>query len=163
MNSDNKAKILTGARAKVMVNNQWVGLFNNCTWQIRQGKEPAFILGRFSPAEITPTTQEAVSISLNGYRVVDAGPYRVANATLLKALLDEGDFTIDIVDRQTGKVIFRAVGCRVQGWSSGVAARGVSDIRVDVIGMKGEDEFALQESIGGDDESKSASNLTDGT
>ena len=156
-----RAKILTGARAKVLVNGALVGLFSQCSWSIRQGKDPAFILGRFNPAEITPTTQEAVTLSLSGYRVVDAGPYKVANATLLKNLLNEEDFSIAILDRQTNKTIFTAVGCRVQGWSSGVAARGVSDIRIDVIGIRGEDEFGTAQ--GGDDEGNSASNLDDGT
>lgn len=156
-----RAKILTGARAKVLINGQLVGLFSQCTWSIRQGKDPAFILGRYNPAEITPTTQEAVQLSLSGYRVVDAGPYKVANATLLKNLLNEEDFSIAILDRQTNKTIFTAVGCRVQGWSSGVAARGVSDIRIDVTGIRGEDEFGTAQ--GGDDEGGSASNLDDGT
>lgn len=156
-----RAKILTGARAKVMVNGNLVGLFSQCTWSIRQGKDPAFILGRYNPAEIVPTTQEPVQISLSGYRVVDAGPYKVANATLLKNLLSEEDFSIAILDRQTNKLIFTAVGCRVQGWSSGVAARGVSDIRIDITGIRGEDEFGT--ASGGDDEGGSAANLDDGT
>lgn len=156
-----RARILTGARAKVLVNGQLVGLFSQCTWSIRQGKDPAFILGRYNPAEIVPTTQEPVQISLSGYRVVDAGPYKVANATLLKNLLNEEDFAIAILDRQTNKTIFTAVGCRVQGWSSGVAARGVSDIRIDITGIRGEDEFGTAQ--GGDDEGGSASNLDDGT
>jgi hypothetical protein len=156
-----KAKILTGARAKVLVNGNPVGLFSQCTWSIRQGKDPAFILGRYNPAEIIPTTQEPVQLSLTGYRVVDAGPYKVANATLLKNLLSEEDFSIAILDRQTNKTIFTAVGCRVQGWSSGVAARGVSDIRIDIIGIRGEDEFGIRD--GGDDEGGSSANLDDGT
>ncbi len=156
-----KAKILTGARAKVLINGQLVGLFSNCSWSIRQGKDPAFVLGRYNPAEIIPTTQEPVTISLQGYRVVDAGPYKVANATLLKNLLNEEDFAIAVLDRQTNKKIFTAVGCRVQGWSSGVAARGVSDIRIDVIGIRGQDEFG--EATGGDDDSNTASNIDDGT
>lgn len=156
-----RAKILVGARAKVMVNGQLVGLFSQCTWSIRQGKEPAFILGRYNPAEITPTTQEPVTVSLSGYRVVDAGPYKVANATLLKNLLTEEDFSISILDRQTNKLIFTAVGMRVQGWSSGVASRGVSDIRIDAIGIRGEDEFGTAQ--GGDDEGNSAANIDDGT
>lgn len=156
-----RAKILTGARAKVLINGQLVGLFSQCTWSIRQGKEPAFILGRYNPAEIVPTTQEPVQLSLSGYRVVDAGPYKVANATLLKNLLTEEDFAISVLDRQTNKTIFTAVGCRVQGWSSGVAARGVSDIRIDVTGIRGEDEFGTAQ--GGDDEGNSASNIDDGT
>jgi len=155
-----QAQILTGARAKVLVNGNLVGLFSNVTWSVRQDKAPAFILGRYNPAEITPTSQEPVSMSLTGYRVVNAGPYKVANATLLKNLLQEEDFSIAIVDRQTGKTIFEADGCRVTGWSSGAAARGVSDIRIDVIGIKGEDEYGASQ--GGDDETASAANLTDG-
>lgn len=154
------AKNFTGARAKLIINGKTVGLFSNCSWSIRQGKEPAFILGRFNPAEITPTFQEAVRMSLTGYRVVDAGPYAVASATLLRDLLNEEDFAIEILDRQSNKTVFRAVGCRVEGWSSGAAARGVSDLRVDVIGIKGEDEFGI---AAGGDEDVSASNLLDGS
>ena len=155
-----KAKILTGARAKVAIAGNVVGLFANCSWSIRQDKAPAYILGRYNPAEITPTSQEPVTISLTGYRVVDAGPYKVASATLLKGLLEEEDFQVSVIDRQTGKTIFDAFGCRVTGWSSGVAARGVSDIRIDIIGLKGEDEFGKAQ--GGDDETQTAASLDDG-
>lgn len=154
-----KAKILTGARAKISISGNVVGLFANCSWSVRQDKAPAYILGRYNPAEITPTSQEPVSLSLTGYRVVDAGPYAVANATLLRNLLEEEDFDVVVIDRQTGKSIFTAVGCRVTGWSSGVAARGVSDIRVDVLGIRGEDEFGTAQ--GGDDDI-GGSNLDDG-
>jgi len=155
-----KAKILTGARAKVSIAGNIVGLFANCSWSVRQDKAPAYILGRYNPAEITPTSQEPIQISLTGYRVVDAGPYAVANATLLRGLLDEEDFDVTIIDRQTGKQIFTAVGCRVSGWSSGVAARGVSDIRIDIIGIRGEDEYGT--ATGGDDD-VGGSNLDDGS
>jgi hypothetical protein len=80
---------------------------------------------------------------------------------MLKELLQEEDFSIAVVDRQTGKIIFNARGCRVTGWSSGVVTRGISDIRVDVIGIVGEDEFGIQ--TGGDDESNSAAKIDDGT
>jgi hypothetical protein len=80
---------------------------------------------------------------------------------MLKNLLQEDDFSVVVLDRQTGKSIFTAVGCRVTGWSSGVAARGVSDIRLDIIGLKGEDEYGTAQ--GGDNETPSASNLGDGS
>jgi hypothetical protein len=156
-----KAKILTGARAKVLINGNVVGLFSNCTWSLNQEKVANFVLGRFSPAEITPTSQEAVSITLRGYRVVDSGPYKVANATLLKNLLTEEDFSVVILDRQTSKSIFTAVGCRVLGWSSGVAAKGVSDIELRILGLRAEDEFGTAQ--GGDSEATSAANLDDGS
>lgn len=152
-----KANVLTGARAKVLIGSKTVGLFTSCTWSVRQDKQPLFILGRHSPAEITPTSQEAVSITLTGYRVVDSGPYKVANATLLKNILDEEDFSVAVLDRQTKKLIFQAVGCRVLGWSSGVVQRGISDIRLEIIGLIGSDEFSKN----GDSESNGASSLTD--
>lgn len=155
-----RAKIFTGARAKVLINGNVVGLFSNVSWSLQQAKVPNFILGRFSPAEITPVDQDAVRMSLSGYRVVDSGPYKVANATLLKNLLSEEDFSVAILDRQTNKRIFQADGCRVLGWSSGAAARGVSDIRLDIIGMIGQDEYGLAQ--GGDDESSNAAKLDDG-
>jgi hypothetical protein len=155
-----QSTILTGARAIIKINGKAVGLFNNCSWSVRQDKQPAFILGRYSPAEVTPTTQEAVTITLSGYRVVNAGPYKVGNATMLKSLLTESDFNVEITDRQTGKRIFSAQGCRVTGWSSGVAARGVSDIRLDLVGMLAFDEFG--DAAGGDGEHASSANLTDG-
>jgi hypothetical protein len=155
-----RAKVFVGARAKVLLNGNVVGLFSQCSWSLGQGKIPNFILGRYSPGEITPVDQDAVRITLTGYRVVDSGPYKVANATLLKNLLTEDDFSVAILDRQTNKRIFQADGCRVLGWSSGVTARGVSDIRVDVIGMVGEDEFGLAQ--GGDAESANASKIDDG-
>lgn len=154
------SQILTGARAKVLINGTAIGLFSNASWSIRQEKQPAFILGRYNPAEIVPTTQEPVQMTLTGYRVVNAGPYQVADATLLKNLLLEQDFSVTIIDRQTGETVFTAVGCRVQGWSSGVAARGISDLRIEVIGIRGEDEYGL--ATGGDDDTSTAANLDDG-
>ena len=156
-----KANTLTGARSKILINGKVVGLFTNCSWSIRQGKEPLFVLGRYSPGEIVPTTQEAVNLTLTGYRVVDAGPYKVGNATLLKDLLNEEDFSVMILDRQTGKAIFKAVGCRVTGWSSGVAQRSASDIRLEVIGLLAEDETGT--AAGGDGEDSTAANIDDGT
>lgn len=154
------AKIMSGARAKLLINGKVVGLFANCSYSVRQDKVPAFILGKYGPAEITPTSQEAVTMDLRGYRVVDAGPHAVANVTMLKNLLTEEDFSIAVVDRQTGKTIFSAVGCRATGFSSGFAAKSVSDLSISIIGLKADDEYTLAQ--GGDGEPGS-SELTDGS
>jgi hypothetical protein len=167
-----QSQILTGARALVQINGKAIGLFSNCSWSIRQDKVPQFILGRYNPAEITPTAQEAVTLTLTGYRVVNAGPYKIGStgtnsdgspsgglATLLEDLLTEQDVTVVVVDRQTGKTIFTASGCRTTGWSSGVAAKGVSDLRLEMIGIVGYDESAPN----GDNDTATAANLDDGT
>jgi hypothetical protein len=159
-----KPRIFTGARAIVKVNGQAVGLFANCSWSIRQDKAPAYILGRFNPAEITSTSQEPVTLSLTGYRVVGAGPYEIASGSAMRKLSellnDDEDFAVTVEDRRDGTPIFTAQGCRMSGWSSGVAARGVSDVRLDVIGLVGWDESSDPD---GDDDTANASNLTDGT
>jgi hypothetical protein len=155
-----RAQILTGARAKLLINGKVIGLFTNCSWSVRQDKAPQFILGRFSPAEITPLAQEAVSLDLAGFRVVDAGPYQVANVTQLKNLLEEEDFGVAVLDRQTGRTIFSATGCRATGWSSGVSARSISDVRISILGLVADDEFTAAQ--GGDGESANASKLDDG-
>jgi hypothetical protein len=154
-----KTQTMTGSRAKILINGKTVGLFSQCSWSIRQSKEPIYVLGRYSPADIVGTDQQPVQMTLTGYRVIDAGPYKVANATMLKDLLNEEDFTITVQDRQTKKIFFQAVGCKVLGWSSGVASRGITDIRLEVVGLIGADETSLNV---GDQEDASAVNITDG-
>lgn len=165
------SQVFTGARAIVRIYDETtnrpvaIGLFNNVTWSIRQEKVPIFILGRYNPAEITPTAQEAVNLTLTGFRVVGLGPYAVMNATMLKNLLFENDFTLDIIDRRNPSIpIFTSLGNRITGWSSGAAARGISDVRLDVLGIVGYDEFGAAQ--GGDDDTgagggEAASNLLD--
>jgi len=175
------SQILTGARALLAVNGKPIGLFSNCSWSIRQDKVPQFILGRYNPAEITPTAQEAVSVTLTGYRVIattgsPASPYQLGSTgqnadgspengitTLLQNLLNEEDVTVTIQDRQTGKTIFTAQGCRPTGWSSGVAAKGVSDIRIELVGVVAYDESAPKGDDDLGDGGQSAASLTDGT
>ena len=157
-----KSRVLTGPRAILFIGSQKVGMFTNVTWSIRQEKIPTFTLGRFNPQEVVTTAQEAVQMSLSGYRVVGAGPYKVLHASMLKDLLNENDFNISIVDRGSdsgNNTIFMAKGCRVTGWSSGVAARTISDVRCDVVGLIGEDEEGIAR--GGDDDT-GASNIGDG-
>ena len=151
--------VFTGARAIIYINGQNVGLFSNCSWSVRQQKVPAFILGRYNPADIIPISQEPVEMRLTGFRVVGAGPYQVAGATHLQDLLqNESYFQVVVVDRRTGAKVFTANECRVQGWNSGVQARGVSDITLDIIGVSGWDE-----SVTDDGDSNGAANLTDGS
>ena len=150
------AQTMTGARAVVYIQGKALGIFSSVSFGMRQGKEPLFTIGRFSPAEIVATSQEAMRLSMTGFRAIDAGPYAAMGATKLRNLLDEGDFTVKIQDRQTGKYIWTVDGCKVEGFSSGAAARGVTDVRLDIIGLVGYDESGV------DDEAVSATKITDG-
>ena len=158
--ADKTNTIMTGARAIVQINEQTVGLFANCSWSLRQDKVPIYILGRYNPAELTAASQEPVSISLTGYRSVDykgigSDPKNSLMVTPLDELLNEGDFSVSVFDRQSNKLIFKAYNCKVIGYSSGVSARGISDMRLDIIGIKASEENTDSLS----DDEKSATNL----
>ena len=101
-----------------------------------------------------PETEKAISdeMLLPVYKETDSVK---KESKILKEILKEEDFSVSIIDRQTKETIFTAQGCRVTGWSSGVASRGVSDIRLDVIGIVAWDESVKS------DEDVGASNLTD--
>lgn len=150
-------KILHGARAQLIVNGKIVGVFTSCQWGVNYDAIPSYILGRFSPAEITYTGQEAISVSATGFRVVDNGAYVAAGLPKLQDLMTHEDISLALFDRQTGKQILVVVGVRPIGYSSGSAARSISDFTVNYMGLRAEDESGSQ------GESSGASDLLSGT
>lgn len=143
-------KVMTGARALIRLDGNVVAFFSNCSWSVRQDKAPIFILGAYAPVELTPTSQEAVSVSLSGFRLASkdnssSSPYgKIYKMEKLQNLLRDSDFQVTVQDRQSGAVIMKIDGCKVVSMSSGVAARGVTDLRLEVMGLKAEDESGIQ-------------------
>jgi hypothetical protein len=150
-------QILNGARAQLIVNGKIVGLFTSCQWGVTYDAVPSYILGRYSPAEITYTGQEAISVTATGFRVVDNGAYVAAGLPKLQDLMTHSDIALALYDRQTGKQIFTVVGVRPTGYSSGTAARSISDFTVNYLGLRAEDESGAQ------GEGSGASDLTSGS
>lgn len=150
-------KIFHGARAQLIVNGKIVGIFTSCQWGVNYDAIPSFILGRYSAAEITYTGQEAISVTATGFRVVDNGAYIAAGLPKLQDLMTHEDIALSLFDRQTGKQIFTVVGVRPTGYTSGTAARSVSDFTVNYLGLRAEDESGAQ------GESSGASDLLSGT
>lgn len=137
-------KIFHGARAQLIVNGKIVGIFTSCQWGVNYDAIPSFILGRYSAAEITYTGQEAISVTATGFRVVDNGAYVAAGLPKLQDLMTHEDIALSLFDRQTGKQIFTVVGVRPTGYTSGTAARSVSDFTVNYLGLRAEDESGSQ-------------------
>jgi hypothetical protein len=154
-------KVLTGGRAKVYVNNNLVGIFETCTFNVNVGTEPIHILGRYSPDEITPTSYEAVTLSCSGFRIVGAGPYTgspsannqgVGEAAtvgpafpMLQDLLNLDPVTISVVDRQTGATILTAIGCVPNSWNGNHNARATSRVTINYTGLRISDESGAQD------------------
>jgi hypothetical protein len=157
-------KVLTGARAKIYVNNVLIGIFETCTYNMSIGTEPIHLLGRYSAAEITPTSYEAVTLSCSGFRVIGAGPYGGSPSAvnpsgqpgesgnplngpsvyMLQDLLNLTGVTIAIVDRQTGVNILTAMGCVATGYNGNHNARATSRITINYTGLVLSDESGNQ-------------------
>jgi len=139
------AKVMTGGRAKLFVNNQLVGIYETCTYNMNIGTEPIHLLGRFSPAEITPTSYEAVTISCSGFRIVGQGPHVLPGVPKLQDLLALEGVTIAIVDRQTGQAILTAIGCVANSYNGNHNSRATSRITVNYTGLRISDESGAQD------------------
>lgn len=149
--------IMHGARAQLIVNGRIVGLFTSVSYGLNYDVAPAFVLGRYSPAEITYTGQDAVSISASGYRVVDNGAFVVAGLPKLQELMTFSDMTLSIWDRQTNKKIMTVVGVKPVGFSTALSPRSQSDLSVSFLGLRLSDESAEN------NETSDASDLLSGT
>lgn len=138
-------KVLTGGRAKLFVDNVLVGIFESVNYGATIGVEPIHILGRYSVAEITQTSYEAVSVQCSGFRVVGQGVHVLPKFPKLQDLLQLETVTLAITDRQTGETIMTVTGCVPTSYNSGVQGRATSRIQITYTGAKLVDESGDQD------------------
>lgn len=156
-------KVMSGARAKLGIydpstgKTRVVGLFNNVSYGLTYETQPAYILGRYSPAEIDYTAQNEVSISCSGYRVIDHGAHVEAGVPKLQDLLTSDYIELAIIDRQReasgadGRIAkFRQV--RPTGYSTTISARNLEELSVTFVGILVDDESTTNnENVGSTD------------
>ena len=134
-------KVMTGARAVVQgPNGVPIGIFESCTYNMNIGTEPIHILGRYNPAEITPTSYEAVTLSCSGFRLVGSGPHDAGQVPKLGQLLKFEGITMSVVDRQTGKTILTVSGCVPNSYNGNHNSRATSRITINYTGNLMTDE-----------------------
>jgi hypothetical protein len=152
-------KVMSGARAKVAIVDpntgkaQVVGIWNNFSYSVNYDVQPAFILGRYSAAELDTTGVEPVSITAGGWRVVNHGPFVDGKLTNVKDLLLQEYLVLTVVDRQTGAQIATIKGCLPTGFSSGLSARQLQETTNTYMGLLMDDESTTNT------ETSSAANL----
>jgi hypothetical protein len=124
------AKVLSGARAKLGFydGNQvkYVGIFSDVSYGCTYDVQPAWILGRYSAAELDYTAQEICHITANGYRVVGHGWWADAGFPSLSQLMSHNYMTMSVLDRQTGAEIARIDSVRPVAATGGFSARQLS-------------------------------------
>lgn len=143
--------VMNGARAKLAISEpggavsstQVVGLFSSVSFGLSYHAEPAYILGRYSPAEIDYTSQDVVSITCTGWRVYKHGAHATAKVPRLADLLTSDYLSLAVYDRQQKDgerpmAQFRFV--RPTGYSTTLSARGMNEITVHFSGILVDDE-----------------------
>mgnify|MGYP001598348913 FL=1 len=146
-----KAKVFTGARAKVYVNNILVGIFDSCTYAVNIGAEAIHILGRYSPAEITQTSYEAVTANCSGFRIIGNGGHILPKVPKLQDLLNLETVTLAMVDRQSAAdapPTMVVQNCIPISYSTGANAKATSRIQVTYMGTHASDESGAQDEGG---------------
>lgn len=146
-----KAKVFTGARAKVYVDNVLVGIFDSCTYAVNIGAEAIHILGRYSPAEITQTSYEAVTANCSGFRIIGNGGHVLPKVPKLQDILNLEGITLAMVDRQAAVGDDPAMvvqNCLPISYSTGANAKATSRIQVTYLGTHASDEEGAQDEGG---------------
>jgi hypothetical protein len=136
------SKVVHGARAKVYIDSKLVGIFTNVSYGLTYDAQPSFILGRYNPADIDYTAQEAVNISATGWRVYNRGPH-VSPAQggpgvpKLADLLNANYMMFEIYDRAQGKPskpLMKVTKVRCLGYSGAQTARQLSEVQFNYVG-----------------------------
>ena len=145
------SKIMHGARAQVSINGTPVGIFTNVSYGMTYDIQPAYILGRFSPAELTYTAAEPITLNCSGWRVVNVGPFSPKGGAMpqLKDLLTATDMTFTLTDRQTNTTIATVTGVRHQGFQTTVSARALEEMSLTFMGLILKDETATENAESG--------------
>lgn len=143
--------VLHGSRAILAIDGAPCGLFTSADYGVNYDAQAIPILGRFGPAEIVITGQEAINVNLRGWRVMDHGPYADGKMLKLQDLLNAVDVTVSLLDRVTGKPIMTVTGCRVTSFSTSTSARAPQELSISLIGLKFTDESGDQGEVGAAD------------
>jgi hypothetical protein len=126
------AKVLSGARAVLGFYDpsdgkfSSVGIFSDVSFGVTYDLQPAWVLGRYSAAELDYTAMEIVHVTANGYRIVSHGWFADARFPSLSQLMDAEPMTLQVLDRQTGSMIARIDHVRPVGATGGYSARQLS-------------------------------------
>lgn len=138
------AKVLSGARAKLGFydgnNVTYIGIFSDVSYGVTYDVQPAYILGRYSAAELDYTAMEVVHITANGFRVVDHGWFKDAMFPSINQLMFANYLTMFCLDRQTNTEIARIDSVRPVAATGGFSARQLATSTHTYMGILVSDE-----------------------
>ena len=136
-------KTFSGARAVVYIDGKPIGTISNFSYGVTNDVQPVFILGRYSPAELTYTAQEPVRCTATGWRAYGFGPHETMKMPKLQDLLNQQYFQISVHDRQAAAgapPIATIKDVLADSYSSTIASRALTEVTHSFIGMLVDDE-----------------------
>lgn len=140
------SKTLHGARVVLAIDGRKIGHFSNCSVNVGLDVQPTFVLGRFSAGELVYTGYEPVSISCGAYRIWKNGPHESARVPKLQDLIDAADVTLTVFDRQNpDEPALNVIGVKPVGYSLGMAARSLTELSLNFLGLVASDESGDQD------------------
>lgn len=145
-----KAVTMNGARGKVVLDGNNIGLFSDSSVNFDLGMQDIHTLGKYEAQEIVPVSHETVKVNCRGFRIMpttgptqvsdsdtQTSPYGAIRMASVADLLNHQDFTIQFLDRQNSdKVVWSVVRCRPTSLSQEVSAKGVMTFSISFIGIK---------------------------
>ena len=141
------ARTMHGARALVSIydavtgSSKPVGIWNNFSYNVSYDVQPVFTLGRYSAAELVTTGVEPVSITAQGWRVINHGPFIEGKLTPLQNLLTQEYLILQVSDRQNPGVIVALIhGCLPTGFSSTLSSKQLQESSNTYVGLLMDDE-----------------------
>lgn len=148
--SKKKPEVMHGARGKVYIGGDLVGIFSSVSYSTSYDVVPINIIGRFSTADLVTTGVEPISVSLSGYRVINNGPFAGAvKMPKVQDLLAQPETYLQIIDRKNpDRQMLHVSGLKHTGISSGISAKGVQEMSINMLGLVMEDESGDQYDAG---------------
>lgn len=129
------SKTIVGARSKVFIDNQLVGIFDSCTISSAVTSEPIYILGSHVAQENAITAMEIVNVNCSGWRSVGQGKHILPKVPKVQDLLNFEPFTMTVVDRQTGQTLETITQVTPGTNNTNYNARATSKVNVSYVGI----------------------------
>lgn len=120
---------------------RYFGIYESCSFGMQYDVQPVFLLGRWTAAALEYTAVEPVNISCTGWRVVGHGAHTDGGLPRVQDLLTADYQVLTLHDRKTNQTIATIRDVRPTGYSTGYAARQLTQMSVSYLGILVDDEL----------------------
>ncbi len=143
-----QTKTLHGARGILYIDGKPIGIFENVSTGVNYSHQEPNVIGRFSAPEVVITGMDPIGVRLDGYRIFNQGPYAIGMTKLQDLLAAEREITVAVEDRgdQTAAEpnVILVLGCKIVSHNFSIAAKQLSRLSMDVVGLCFSDESGVQ-------------------